>query len=120
MHTLQLKPISVNEAYKGRKFKTPQHKKFKDHAKILLRSKRLPKVEKKQPFFILYHFYTNMQNDLDNLIKLTQDSICEKLGTDDRYIMGMHAKKFIAKKGEEKIKFKIFVNEQDFKDHVQK
>ena len=120
MHTLKIKPLSVNDAYKGRKYKTSNHHKFKDHITILLKNKRILKLEKKERFYILYHFYiSNIQNDVDNLIKLTQDAICNKIGTDDRYIMGIHAKKFIVKKGQEHIKFKIFKTEKELNKYVQ-
>ena len=113
MFSVDIKALSINEGYKGRKFKTSVHKLFKDRMDIALRKMDLPKLRPKEDFFINYIFYTSTNSDVDNLIKLTQDAICEKLGIDDRYLSGLHARKVKVKKGQERIKFDIFQNEYD-------
>ena len=119
MYKLDLKPVSVNEAYKGRRFSTDIHRLFKDQAAILLRRLKLPRLKPKEEFFVIYKFYTSSRNDADNLIKLTQDSICAALGTDDRYISGIYVRKIKVKKGNERIEFDVFQYEYDMLQAIQ-
>ena len=111
--------MSVNQAYRGRKFRTPECHLFKDKAAILLRRLKLPKLVPKQEFFVIYKFYTSLQSDADNLIKLIQDSICAALGTDDRYISGIFVRKIKVKKGNERIEFDVFQYEYDMLQAIQ-
>ena len=113
MFELPLKAVSVNEAYKGRRFKTEKHKLFRDKVDILLRTFDLPELAPKKEFFLVYTFYTSTNSDVDNLIKITQDAICTCIGVDDRYLGGLYARKVKVKKGQERIKFDIFQNEYD-------
>ena len=108
MHSIQIKPISVNEAYKGRRFKTPAHKLFNDKVDILLKKMRLPKIKPREPLYIIYRFYTSAAQDYDNNIKCFQDRLMQRLKTDDRYIYGAFIEKIVTKRGEEKIEFEIF------------
>ena len=118
MYTLELKPISVNEAYKGRKWMTDKHREFKKVAAILLSRMDFPKLKEKEPFYIIYHFYTDASVDIDNMVKVVQDCITQCLGTDDRYIYGLYIEKHKIKRGNERIEFNIFQDKQDFKNHV--
>lgn len=114
MFTFPLKPISVNESYKGKRYRTPEHKLFKDKSAILFRNiKGLPDVQGKKEFFVIYKFYISKMMDIDNGIKGFQDALCDALNTDDRYISGAYVRKIGVKKGNEKIEFDIFLNEYD-------
>lgn len=120
MFKLRIKPISVNEMYKGRKFRTKKCHLFKEQMALHLRDLDLPKLLPKEEFFMIYRFYTSSQNDVDNLIKATQDSICTSLGTDDRYISGLFVRKIKVKKGEERIEFDVFKDESKFLKSIKK
>ena len=113
MFEIPIKPISINDAYKGRRYSTDEHKKFKDLASILLRKLNLPKLRPKQEFYVIYRFHIGRSADYDNCIKVVQDQICNALGVDDRWIGSCYVKKIKAKKGDEKIEFNIFQNEYD-------
>lgn len=113
MHELPIKPLSVNKAYRGRRFSTDEHKKFKDMASIRLKKMDLPKLKPKEKFYMIYIFFVSGTSDADNFIKTAQDSICAALGTDDRYVESLYCRKVKCKKGSEKIFFDIFTNEYD-------
>jgi len=105
MIKIDVKPLSVNSAYKGRKFKTKEHDLFK----ILMASK-LPKTIELPPPPYCIHFEFGLSSALsdgDNCIKLTQDSIADKYGFNDRLIKRCIVDVEKVKKGSEYIKFKI-------------
>lgn len=118
MHSISIKPLSINEAYKGRRFKTPAHKLYCDQVELLLKKKRLPKIKEKEPFYVIYRFHTSAAQDYDNNIKCFQDILIKRLKTDDRYIYGAFIEKIIAKKGQEKIEFAIFKKKERFLEEI--
>lgn len=111
MYELGLKPLSTNKAYRGKKFRTPEHKLFKDQAHLLLKQLNLEPLEPKQEFFVIYKFYISANSDWDNCVKTVQDAICDALNTDDRYISGAYVRKIKVKRGNERIEFDYFVCE---------
>lgn len=119
MYELRLKPLSVNKAYKGRKFRTPEHKLFKDKAHILLKNLNLEPLKPKQEFFVIYKFHISANSDWDNCVKTVQDAICEALKTDDRYISGAYVRKIRVKRGDERIEFDFFTKEYDMLQAIQ-
>jgi Holliday junction resolvase RusA-like endonuclease len=106
MHTLNIKPLSVNDAWKGRRFKSDKYKQYAKDVRLLLPKQiTIPKGE----LGIRFHFYfSNKASDWDNPIKPLQDVICACYGIDDRHIYLAIIEKFIVKKGQEKIEFEIF------------
>jgi hypothetical protein len=108
MITINIKPLSVNEAWQGKRFKTPALKRYTRDVFLLL-----PKLESiptgKLRFD--YKFYlSNAGADYDNPIKPIQDIICAKykhLGLNDNQIYFSTIEKILVKKGQEKIEFKI-------------
>ena len=119
MYKLDIPPLSVNAAYKGRKFKTPDHTKFKTLIKPLLKRLKLEPMTEKQEFFVIYKFYISATMDIDNPIKMFQDALCDILKTDDRYISGLYVRKIKVKRGNQKIEFDYFQNEHDFLQAIQ-
>jgi len=102
---INIKPLSVNSAYKGRRFRTPAHDIFKTAIKYLL-----PPVYKMPPppYCIQFEFgVSSSLSDGDNLIKLTQDSIADKYEFNDRYIKRWIVDVEKVEKGKEYIKFRI-------------
>lgn len=102
---IDIKPLSVNKAYRGRKFRTPEHSKFKKAMDRLLPKKiDLPEP----PFTIHLEFGLSSSNaDGDGPLKLTQDSIADKYGFNDKLIRKWVVEAFRCKKGEEFIRFRI-------------
>ena len=95
---VNIKPLSVNEAWKGRRFKTD---KYKAYEKELLY--RLPRIDiPKPPYKFSYEFgFSNIQSDLDNPVKILQDILQKKYGFNDRDIYEAIIKKDKDAKGNE-------------------
>ena len=105
MFEVSLKPLSVNEAWQGRRFKTRKYKQYqKDLTLLLPKSVIIPKGKLKIEFV----FGTSSTlSDYDNFIKQTQDIIAKKYKFDDKLIFEAHIKKQIVPKGKEFIHFNI-------------
>lgn len=105
MNRVNIKPLSVNKAWQGRRFKTQDYKDYEEELLYIL-----PKIEvpegKKYKLKMLVGF-SNRNSDLSNSIKQFEDVLCKKYGFDDRYIFEISMKKEIVKKGEEFISFSL-------------
>ena len=102
---IQVKPMSVNQVWQGRRFKT---KKYKDYEKYML--SLLPQVEvdfKKQLCVELTFGFSSVSADIDNPIKPILDILQKKYNFNDKQIYELNVKKEIVKKGNEFIKLKI-------------
>lgn len=104
MNKVAIKPLSVNEAFQGRRYKT---KAYKTYEKTLLSI--LPDVEIPDDNLILHVKvgYSNKRSDIDNFLKPFIDVLQKKYGFDDAMIYGLVVNKEITKKGFEYICFKI-------------
>ena len=73
MHEVKIKALSINEAWQGRRYRTAKYTKFVEDMSIILLTKKKPPIPS-GPFSIHYKFHvSNMQTDVDNLIKAFQD-----------------------------------------------
>ncbi len=104
MQLIKIKPLSINEAWKGRRFKTDKYKRFERSLLYLLTSMQIPtgQLELKLEFG-----FSNKLSDLDNPVKLVQDILQKKYKFNDNQIYRLTIDKKIVKKGDEYIKFKI-------------
>ncbi len=104
MIEIPIKPLSVNEAFKGKRYKTQKYDTFINSMLFLLPKINLPKA----PYSIDVVFgYSSRASDIDNGLKSLLDCLVKKYGFDDREIYQMNVKKEIVKKGNEFIKFEI-------------
>ena len=110
---INIKPLSVNDAWQGKRFKTKLYKRYERD--LLLTLPRLTLPEK--PYYIFFEFGINTLADWDNPVKPLQDILQKKYGFDDRYVEEGNVKKTIVKKGQEFLKFEI-LNEKDVKDVI--
>ena len=106
-YKLQIKPLSVNEAFKGRKFRTDKYDLFIKNCLLLLPKKILIEDEKNIKLAIEFGF-SSKASDIDNCCKSFIDCLVKKYKVDDRFIYELHVFKSIVKKGEEYIKFKLY------------
>lgn len=95
--TLHVKPISTNEAWKGRHFSTTAKKNYELRLRL-----SLPKVAVVgKPFYRIaydFHLVNFALTDYDNLVKVTQDCLVKRgILTDDRLIVDARIRKFPAK-----------------------
>ena len=103
---LKIKPLSVNQAFQGKRFKTPAYNKFEKDVLFLLPKAKKPLPEKIR-LELMYGFSSQL-SDIDNPTKLILDILCKKYGFDDRQIWEIEMRKCIVPKGEEFIDIGIY------------
>ena len=105
MIKLLIKPVSVNQAYTGVRYRTPKHSAFKTQIKYLLPDWfKMPKP----PYTLELEFgFSSKSCDLDNHIKVFADSLQDKYCFNDKLIRRLIVNSEYVKKGEEYISFKI-------------
>lgn len=84
MITINIKPLSINKAYKGKKYRTKDYDLYEYQVKQML-----PKVDKipLPPYEIKLVFgHSSLSSDWDNCIKTTQDIIAKHYGFNDKLI----------------------------------
>ena len=104
MIKINIKPLSVNDAWKGKKFKTPKYNKYIRDLLLLL-----PKMEVPTGKLIArYEFgFSSRGSDWDNPVKPLQDILQKKYGFNDSLIYEAKVIKKIVPKGEEYLKFSL-------------
>ena len=104
MVKLDIKPLSLNHAYRGRRFATQELKDFKDTVSLIL-PKRTPL---RGNLSVFYRFGVSSKGaDVDNCIKVFQDALAETYGFNDNRIYRWVVEKVIVPKGQEFIMFEI-------------
>ena len=102
---LNVKPLSVNQCWQGRRYKT---KAYKQYEKALLQI--LPKYDLSglNNIKISIEFgFSNSNIDIDNPLKPILDILQKKMFFNDRCVYELNVKKTITKKKEEYIKINI-------------
>lgn len=103
MITINIKPLSVNGAWKGKKYKTKEYTMYIRDCLLLL-----PKIDVPDgKLSVKYVFGMSKMTDIDNPIKPLQDILQKAYGFDDNRIYHLVAEKKVVKKGEEFISFEI-------------
>lgn len=101
---VDIKPLSVNDAWQGRRFKTPAYRKYEEAVLLMLPKGKLPEP----PYEVWYEWgFSNMQSDVGNPEKCVSDILQKKYGFNDNQIMQMHLRKVKVKKGQEYVKARI-------------
>jgi Holliday junction resolvase RusA-like endonuclease len=104
IRTLKIKPLSVNRAWQGRRFRSKEYKAYQQEIALKLRKMTLPEP----PYTLLLEFgVSNKAADYDNPIKPFQDCLQAYYGFNDSQIYEGVQRKIIVPKGEEYIKFSI-------------
>lgn len=89
--TLQGKPISVNDLYRGRRFLTKEGTLAKRSYSLQARSQYHENIITEPVKVSLHVFFPNPKmSDLDNALKGTLDSLTGVLWKDDRQIQELH------------------------------
>jgi hypothetical protein len=105
MNTIPIKPLSVNQAWQGKRFKTDSYKRYeRDLMRILPKSVIIPEG----PLCLRLEFgFSSAASDWDNPIKPFQDILQKKYNFDDKRVkLGVVAVQSV-KRGAEYIKFSI-------------
>jgi len=101
---LDIKPLSVNDAWKGKRFKTKQYQTYEKSVLWLLPKFDMPAP----PYHIDYEFgMSNILSDLDNPVKPLMDILQKKYAFNDSFVHSMHVKKVKVEKGKEYAKVNI-------------
>ncbi len=101
---IDIKPLSVNQAWKGRRFKTDKYKKYEIELMLLLKKIDIP--DGNLSLYIDVGFSSN-GSDIDNIAKPFIDILQKKYGFNDSRIYQLTIVKSIVKKGDEYIEFYI-------------
>jgi len=104
MKTIKIKPFSINKAWQGRRFKTPEYKQWRiDFSLLCGKGKMIKGLVDVNLKFYLKNF---AMIDVDNCVKTTLDSLVENgFIEDDRKIVKLAVEKIKSK--DEKIEFEI-------------
>lgn len=104
MINLKIKPLSVNECWQGKRFKTKAYLKYEKDLLLILPKIKMPEP----PFEINFEFgFSNIMSDWDNPIKPLQDILQKKYRFNDKDIMKAVVVKKKVKKGEDYFKINI-------------
>lgn len=102
---LSVKPLSVNGAFKGRKFKTPEYSKYEKDLLFLLPKS---KTDFSNPLRIEIFFgFSSSGSDIDNPVKPLMDILQKKYGFNDNQVYEMNLRKCKTEKGKEFISIQI-------------
>lgn len=100
---INIKPLSVNDAWKGRRFKTKAYKQYERDVLFQLKLEMPPPP----PYRIDIEFgFTSSMSDIDNPVKCFMDILQKKYNINDKDVYEMNLKKVIVKNPY--IKFNIY------------
>jgi len=100
---IDIKPLSVNKVWQGRRFKTSIYKVYEEELYYLL-----PGMEFGDEIKLRIEFgFSNMRMDIDNPVKPLLDVMQKKYGFNDNQITQLHLFKKKVKKGKEYIKIEV-------------
>lgn len=101
---VMIKPLSVNDAWQGRRFKTPAYRQYERDLLMVLPPYTIPKGE----LLAIYEFgLSSKLCDWDNPVKPFQDVLQQKYQFDDRRIVDAWVRKRLVSKGEEYVDFEL-------------
>lgn len=103
-HSVKIKPLSVNEAWQGKRFKTPKYNRYERELLKLLPDIEIERFERLSITF----FVSSVLSDIDNPLKPFIDVLQKRYKVNDRDLKQLIVNKEIVKKGEERIEFEIF------------
>ncbi len=106
MELIKVKPLSVNECWKGKRYKTDKYRGYERLLMFVLLPKMLFIPEGKLQIYFKFGF-SNIGSDWDNPVKAFQDILQKKYNFDDKRIYRAIVEKELVKKGQEYIKFEI-------------
>jgi len=104
MYKINIKPLSVNEAFKGRRFKTGEYKEYEYTLFYLLPKIKIPEGKLELNIFV---GFSSSGSDVDNIAKPFADILQKKYKFNDNRIYKLIIEKETVKKGHEYISFSI-------------
>ena len=107
MIKMNIKPLSVNEVWQGRRFKTDTYKVYEKELLLTLPAIYFDTKGKRLRVKLEFGF-SNKSSDVDNPTKPFLDILQKKYGFNDSQIYQLYITKTIVKKGKEYASFQIF------------
>jgi Holliday junction resolvase RusA-like endonuclease len=105
MNKIKIKPLSINDAFQGRRFKTKAYKDYELEALHKLPGMNIPKDT---PLLLeIETGFSNQASDLSNILKAFEDILQKKYGFDDKWVYEIKMIKKLVKKGDEYISFDV-------------
>jgi len=101
---IQIKPLSVNEVWQGKRFKTKKYRIYEKNLMQLLPDMVIPKGKLK---VVITYGFSSVGSDIDNPCKPFLDVLQKRYFFDDKRIYQLIQSKEIVKKGNEYINFEI-------------
>ena len=101
---LDIKPLSVNEVWQGKRFKTDKYKVYEKEVMLMLKPYEIPEGDL---ILILEFGFATKSSDIDNPVKCFTDILSKYYGFNDNRIVELHVRKIKAGKGKQFIKFEI-------------
>jgi Holliday junction resolvase RusA-like endonuclease len=98
MARIRIKPLSVNQCWQGRRFKTSLYEAYEEELLYLLPPKVIPPGK---IYLYLKVGFSSKTADLDNIIKPVLDILQKKYFFDDKRVYRIEASKEIVKKDSE-------------------
>lgn len=104
MIKIDIKPLSVNKCWQGRRYKTPDYKSYERDLMLMLPNTQIPygKLQIEVTFG-----FSNKGYDIDNPLKPFLDILQKKYKFNDKDIYELLVHKEIVSKGNEFIRFTI-------------
>ncbi len=104
MPKINIKPLSVNDAWQGKRFKTKEYTAYEKNVLLILPKLSIP--DGKLALSIVFGF-SSKASDIDNPVKCFVDCLQKKYGFNDNRIYKMIIEKVDAAKGDEFIEFSL-------------
>lgn len=105
MHTIRIKPLSVNHAWRGRLFKTPLYLRYQRSMQALLPPIEVPP---EGPLTLAVEFgFSSRASDADNPLKPFLDCLQRRYGFNDSRIYRLVIVKRLVKRGCEFVRFSV-------------
>lgn len=102
MNKIEIKPLSVNQSWKGRRFRTDLYNDYEEEMFIIL-----PKTIEFHTCLEIEFGFSSKASDIDNPLKPLLDILQKKYEFNDKEIERLIVNKKYVKKGEEYIKFEF-------------
>lgn len=106
---IKIVPLSVNRAYRGRRFRTPEYEAYERELYYQLPPLPAKMVLAEGITLWIWWGLSNKASDIDNPVKPFQDILQKRYGFNDKMIHELHVFKTHVARGKEYIKFKVGV-----------
>ena len=101
---LPIKPLSVNQAWQGKRFKSKAYTAYEKAVLPKLKLSKLPDA----PYALHFEFgFSNKASDIDNGVKPFLDLLQKKYKFNDKEVYYMTVSKVIVPRGQEYVHFKL-------------